>query len=398
MYRRWDAGLGRGHMFARWVRPDYGWVLHWDYRHSGMQCGIDGHVIALPGPCVSPETVRAEGMLTWEHDIAGIRFRTQSDARVRSFELDCFRAFLSEPAEGDVRHFLYSVRPDEIDGPPLPADLERRLRNCATLTHLGPGMQVFAPFDKGSVPAALAPFYRCGPGPADVPLVRAPRVRKRLEAVAETPENVLLVRHALSVEIMDHARNEAFVFFAEGAAETWWNHPQLHVVYDGLRRLFGTFMPGLSAFPLHSACVMRHGRAVLFVAPDGGGKTTAASLAKGCPIMSDDRNVLRRHADGLRVHNTPWGRLCGVQMNAPIGAIFLLEKSTRFDLEPLSPRDLMCFLWLDNPDIGMRLPVGLRKRAFDCLAAMIRESPTYRMRFSKDYIDWDAVDAAMGVN
>jgi hypothetical protein len=41
------------------------------------------------------------------------------------------------------------------------------------------------------------------------------------------------------------------------------------------------------------------------------------------------------------------------------------------------------------------LPRALRIRAFDFLYDVYRRAPAYRMRFPKDTIDWDTIDAAM---
>ncbi len=335
-------------------------------------------------------------MPVWSHRIADVEFQTACETPIKALDAGRFTPFRSRPQSADVCHHLHAVNPEELDAPPVSPALKSRLSACTSPEQLGRGIQVFVPYRKGAVAAALRPFLQCAPGTTDVPIARAARVRAQLERAAEHPADVFLIRHALSVEIMDLARHEAHVFFAEGAAESWWAHPDYSRVENGVRRLFCAFMPGRAAFPIHSSAVVRDGRAALFVAPDGGGKSTVARLAgDGAAILSDDRNILRRHPDGLRVHGTPWGRTCTGPASAPLGAVYLLQKAARFELAPIGKKDMISFLWQDNALIWAQLPVSHRVQALDCLSDMIRESPTYRLRFPKDRIDWDAVGSAM---
>jgi hypothetical protein len=41
------------------------------------------------------------------------------------------------------------------------------------------------------------------------------------------------------------------------------------------------------------------------------------------------------------------------------------------------------------------LPKHLKRRAFEVLCDVCYQAPAYWMSFPKDYVDWEAIDAAM---
>jgi|HubBroStandDraft_3_1064219.scaffolds.fasta_scaffold03474_3 hypothetical protein len=96
---------------------------------------------------------------------------------------------------------------------------------------------------------------------------------------------------------------------------------------------------------LHSAGVVRHGAAFLFLGPSGAGKTTvsAASLAAGAEVLSDDVNALLPAPAGAgrpEVVKLPFtgdlGDRRGGRRAVPLGAVLWLEKADGDELSPLS--------------------------------------------------------------
>jgi len=83
-------------------------------------------------------------------------------------------------------------------------------------------------------------------------------------------------------------------------------------------------------FYLHSAGMIIGNQGVLFVGHSTAGKSTTIKLFSGQgEILCDDRNILRKQADGWRVYGS-WshGELSMVSpASAPLRAIFFLEKS-----------------------------------------------------------------------
>jgi hypothetical protein len=112
-------------------------------------------------------------------------------------------------------------------------------------------------------------------------------------------------------------------------------------------------------------------------------------------ILSDDQVVLRKENNVVNAHGTPFGRITGGPCSARLGGIFLLEKAEHFELSSLQSVDMLEYIWATLPSYTFFLPNSLRIQAFQILYDACHQVPVYRMRFPKDYVDWDAIDAAM---
>lgn len=98
---------------------------------------------------------------------------------------------------------------------------------------------------------------------------------------------------------------------------------------------------------LHASCVVVDGRAYLFSAPCGTGKSTHVSLwlrefGDRAYILNDDKPALRFLPDGtLRVFGTPWCGKHGLSRNAdaPLGGIAFLERAEENAIRPMSGKE-----------------------------------------------------------
>ena len=158
--------------------------------------------------------------------------------------------------------------------------------------------------------------------------------------------------------------------------------------------LIAPFFTIYDALIVHGAGMLRNGKTILFMAPDEGGKTTAVRLSEKSDILCDDHVLLCREGDAIRADGTPWG-LYANPISSPLGALFFLEKADAFGLEEISSTTALLRTWHEHTAYYIRCPKEFRIRAFDIFRHISRSVPNYRMRFPKDYIDWDAVDRAM---
>lgn len=170
--------------------------------------------------------------------------------------------------------------------------------------------------------------------------------------------------------------------------------PERQIVTN-FRQMFSTFLPFFSSVLIHSSGVIRNGKAVLFLAPSTGGKTTVVGLSNVFPILSDDQVVLRKEDKDIIAHGSPLGQITDGPNQARLGGLFLLEKAENFKLEPVEPADMLQQLWSAQPNYIFLLPKNLRIRAFQILCDACHQVPVYQMFFPKDYVDWDAIDKAM---
>ena len=96
------------------------------------------------------------------------------------------------------------------------------------------------------------------------------------------------------------------------------------------------------AMILHSSLVRWQGKAILFSAPSGTGKSTQADLWEtymGSETLNGDRSGLRK-IDGVWVaHGLPYAGSSGIYRNesAPIAAIVMLSQGPENVIEPLRP-------------------------------------------------------------
>lgn len=98
--------------------------------------------------------------------------------------------------------------------------------------------------------------------------------------------------------------------------------------------VFYTGMLQYGGFMLHSSAVIMDGKAYLFSAPSGTGKSTHTGLwqkvfGDRVQILNDDKPAIRALDDGVFAYGTPWSGKTDLNINvkAPIAGICFLERS-----------------------------------------------------------------------
>ena len=99
-------------------------------------------------------------------------------------------------------------------------------------------------------------------------------------------------------------------------------------------------------FFLHSSAVMMDGKAYLFSAPSGTGKSTHTSLwlerfAGRAQILNDDKPAIRVIDDEIRVFGTPWSGKSDSSVNTDVAlaGICFLERDTINRIEEISKEE-----------------------------------------------------------
>lgn len=329
-------------------------------------------------------------MFSYARWLGGIAFRTTAEV-----ELSCLGDILTDSTlASNVNLLLHSVGDNDLVMPPF-TDAER--------SRMG---RLVSPLRVTRANLALPAWKRqANEEPPQVkttdslsfPLMRSRVVRERLAACWNHPDQIAVQHHVFLFTIYDFIQRRADVFYP---TERSWILNDSEALMEGTRRVFGHFFPLFLASVIHSSAVKRNGRIALFVGPDGAGKSTVSQLATDGIVFGDDRNIIRRvDNEAFVVYPSPWNkiRITDLSQRAPIGGLFLLKKDLEFGLESLSRHDLIQFLWNDNSPQWLFLPDSVRIQAFDLICALCSKLPVYRMRFPKNYVDWDAIDAAMGV-
>ncbi len=103
-------------------------------------------------------------------------------------------------------------------------------------------------------------------------------------------------------------------------------------------------------FLLHSSFIEYEGKAILFTAPSGTGKSTQAALwehLRGARVINGDRSVVRREAHGFEAHGVPFCGSSGISEPArlPLAAIVVLSQAPRTEIRPLSGARAFRAVW-----------------------------------------------------
>jgi hypothetical protein len=316
--------------------------------------------LSLPSPA-KKTFIEPQPLLNLTHRFGGLAFRTESDTPIPDLVSERFAKFQVENGPCDVVQRYRGVGIDAKQAPPADAELLERLRGC--------------------VPA----FNRLTP----TPLLVSPVVREALHSSLQHDGSVTVELMPNSISILDFAERETDFFYVKG------KHEGILAKCQVMPIVCAHFLPLFSAFMVHSSGLTLGGRAAIFLAPDEGGKTTIASLSQQGTVLCDDQIIVRKEDRKFLAYGSPWGPFGHPGQKARVGGFFLLEKADRFTLQPVGPKAVFAYLWNEHENYRFFLPRDLKRRAFDLLYEACHAAPCYRLCFSKEHADWDAIDRAL---
>lgn len=145
-------------------------------------------------------------------------------------------------------------------------------------------------------------------------------------------------------------------------------------------RAIGERLPHFDRFVFHGAAIEYGGKAYLFTAPSGTGKTTHINLWKQylgdkVDIINGDKPIIKA-GNVSTVYGTPWAGKEGYQRNtsAPLKAICILKQGKTNDIVRLKKSDavnhLMRQVYLPKNQISLSATLSL-------LGKMIENTPVY---------------------
>jgi len=304
------------------------------------------------------------------HKIGGIVFRTELNAWLPRILEETFGLFGIEDTRPDVHQIISNINPDDS-----------RLLQLSDEERLNFSKHDYFPSDW-----------------QNNPFLRSQIVRNRLKGLPELKEQVVIWVEDHYMFIRDFSQNRIDIYYTKNHQEYPPQHPGTipeYYVAANLRQMLATFLPHFSAILLHCSGVIRGGKSALFVAQDEGGKTTVLAQSNGEPVLNDDQIIIRKEGGVAVAHGTPLGVMTSGPCQAPVGALFMLEKASAFHIEPVAPAEVVQYLWAEHQNYTFYLPKHLKQRVFRLLCDLCYRLPTYLMRFPKDHVDWDAIDDAM---
>ncbi|MBI5744317.1 MAG: hypothetical protein HY952_07195 [Elusimicrobia bacterium] len=152
-----------------------------------------------------------------------------------------------------------------------------------------------------------------------------------------------------------------------------------------LRSLISSLLIRDGGLMLHSAGILKSGKAWLFPGKSGAGKSTLSKLAAaaGAEVISDEINMLRFERGRWRVYGSPfWGemRSGGRQGSWPLGGVFLPKKAARHRVAPCGKAEAFRVL--------LRCAVNFSRENREAAAVMssaarLLAAEPHRLEFSK---------------
>lgn len=114
--------------------------------------------------------------------------------------------------------------------------------------------------------------------------------------------------------------------------------------YQATAWSFNTQLPNFDGLMLHSSALVMDGKAYLFSAPCGTGKSTHVSLWRRVfgdervRVLNDDKPALRLEDGVWYAYGTPWSGKTGQNMNirVPVGGIAMIERGEKNDVVPFT--------------------------------------------------------------
>jgi len=136
---------------------------------------------------------------------------------------------------------------------------------------------------------------------------------------------------------------------------------------------------------MHSSGIIMDGKGLLFVGHSEAGKSTMLKMLRGHgELLTDDRVIVRRGADGFRIHGS-WshGELSDVSpMSAPLHAVLYLDKAPTNELVPITDlreRFRLPLSYIVRPLVT----ADWWHKMLSLSEKLAAEVPAYRLRFDK---------------
>jgi hypothetical protein len=160
-----------------------------------------------------------------------------------------------------------------------------------------------------------------------------------------------------------------------------------------LRIVHSLILAQEGGFLLHSASVIRNGRAFLFSGISGAGKTTIARLAPpDVTLLTDEVSYIRQVDSHYRACGTPFaGELARVGENcsAPIGSLFFLDQGPQNKIDSMAKseatRRLMRNILFFAED------TTLVDKVFESACKFVEHVPVQRLTFAPDSRVWEMI-------
>ena len=168
------------------------------------------------------------------------------------------------------------------------------------------------------------------------------------------------------------------------------DNPQLETLdmaeYMASGAVFARKLLHCDGFQIHASSVILEGKAYLFSAPSGTGKSTHTEKwvrLFNARYLNDDKPALRLVDDRWMAYGTPWSGKHDLSRpeKVPLGAIAFLRRGTENKIERLQPQDAIPYF---ISQLLRVIPASLMEQQLSLLDRLLRDIPVYLLYCRND--------------
>lgn len=152
---------------------------------------------------------------------------------------------------------------------------------------------------------------------------------------------------------------------------------------------FYTKLIDFNGLMLHSSAIVKDGKAYLFSAPSGTGKSTHVCLWRRVfgdehvRVLNDDKPALRLEDGTWYAYGTPWSGKTGQNLNlrVPLAGITMIERGEQNEIECLSARQAVRAILSQTTTLKT---MEARVKQLELLEKLITQIPIWKLKCNMD--------------
>ena len=149
---------------------------------------------------------------------------------------------------------------------------------------------------------------------------------------------------------------------------------------------FAALLPRFQGMMLHSSAVICRGKAYLFSAPSGTGKSTHTEKwirLFGAEYLNDDKPALRLVDGNWMAFGTPWSGKHDLSQptGVPLGGIAVLHRDGENAIRPMEPAEALPYLMSQT---AYKLPAKRMDSLLSVMDALLRDVPIWHLTCRND--------------
>lgn len=208
-------------------------------------------------------------------------------------------------------------------------------------------------------------------------------------ACLERPRTLVYSMVGLDIYLYDVDSNTAF-FFLKGQPRR--SH-MLMGVMNGIMFVLSYRLIHGNGLLLHGAAIQKNDQTVLFLGLSGAGKSTITRLCEPDICFADDGAIVKYEKNQFYTYRSPFSQSKEKNNHADvtrgkIKKIFLLEKSTRFNVLPIAKNELMRITLMHLIHFFKYLNQETARLGFYEVKNLLETLPSYRLQFAKSGKIW----------